>query len=280
MKLTTGMRCSTPFHSCTSRAPRKLVASRPVTKTMTRVKMAPSPGTWTPIQLSVCSATGSSSSDWSSVSKMNFSTQIVMIKGIQMSSPVMKYFFTAPETKRPGSRRAGWLVRVYSVSGASRLLRLGFRLGFRFCFRFGFRFGLGFGLGRLLFRGFLEVRGVPAGAFQLEAGRAEQLLKRRFAAGRALGEGRLGGLLQELFLVATLLAAVFVDRHGQNPWMAIISLILGGKARDQGAVTRPFPRSCRTLRESWRKRPAPARAAASRAGSAPVHRSAGIRPRP
>src|SRR5206468_4841745 len=276
MELTTGMRRSTAFHSCTSRAPRKLVASRPVTKTMTRVKMAPSPGTWTPIQLSVCSATGSSSSDWSSVSKMNFSTQIVMISGIQISSPVMKYFLTAPETKRPGSRRAGWLVAVYSVGGASRLLRLGFRFGLGF----GLCFGLGFGLGRLLLRGFLEVRGVPARAFQLEAGRTEQLLKRRFAAGRALGEGRLGGLLQELFLVATLLAAVFVDRHGQIPVAAIISLILGGKARDQGAVTRPFPRSCRTLRERRRKRPAPARAAAGRAGSAPVHRSAGIRPRP
>src|SRR3989454_1511422 len=281
MELTTGMRCSTSFHSCTSRAPKKLVASRPVTKTMTRVKMAPSPGTWTPIQLSVCSATGSSSSDWSSVSKMNFSTQIVMISGIQMSSPVMKYFFTAPETKRPGSRRAGWLVRVYSVSGASRLLRLGFRFGFRLGLGFGFRLGLGFGLRfGLLFGRFLEVRGVPAGAFQLEAGRAEQLLKRRFAAGRALGKRGFGGLLQKLLLVPTLGTAVFVDRHGQNPWMAIISLILGGKARDQGAVTRPFPRSCRTLRESWRKRPAPARAAASRAGSAPVHRSAGIRPRP
>src|SRR5207247_8859521 len=273
MKLTTGMRCSTPFHSWTSRAPRKLVASRPVTKTMTRVKMAPSPGTWTTIQRSGCSATGSSSSDWSSVSKMNFSTQIVMIKGIKMSSPVMKYFFTAPETKRPGSRRAGWLVAVYSVSGASRLLRLGLRFGLRFGLGLDLRFGL-------LFGRFLEVSGVPAGAFQLEAGRAEQLLKRHLAAGRALGERRLGGRLQELFLVATLLAAVFVDRHGQNPWMAIISLILGGKARDQGAVTRHFPRSCRTLRESWRKRPAPARAAASRAGSAPVHRSAGIRPRP
>src|SRR6266404_2921297 len=217
MKLTTGMRCRTLFHSCTSRAPKKLVASRPVTKTTTRVKMAPSPGMWTPSQLSVCSATGSSSSDWSRVSKMNFSTQIVMISGIQISSPVMKYFLTAPETKRPGSRRAGWLVGVYSVSGAGRLLRLGFGLGFRFCFRFGFRFGLGFGLGRLLFRGFLEVRGVPAGAFQLEAGRAEQLLEGRFAAGRALAERRLRSFLQELFLVATLLAAVFVDRHGQNP---------------------------------------------------------------
>src|SRR6266478_262259 len=171
---------------------------------------------------------------------MNFSTQIVMISGIQISSPVMKYFFTAPETKRPGSRRAGWLVGVYSVSGAGRLLRLGFGLGFRFCFRFGFRFGLGFGLGRLLFRGFLEVRCVPAGAFQLEAGRAEQLLEGRFAAGRALAERRLRSFLQELFLVATLLAAVFVDRHGQNPWTAIISLILGGKAGNQEARYRDF----------------------------------------
>src|SRR3989441_5131525 len=225
MKLTTGMRCSTPFHSCTSRAPRKLVASRPVTKTMTRVKMAPSPGTWTPIQLSVCSATGSSSSDWSSVSKMNFSTQIVMISGIQISSPVMKYFLTAPETKRPGSRRAGWLVGVYSVSGASRLLRLGFRFGFRLGLRFGLGLDLRFGL---LFGRFLEVRGVPAGAFQLEAGRAEQLLKRRFAAGRALGKCGLGGLLQKFLLVPTLRTAVFVDRHGQIPVAAIISLILGG----------------------------------------------------
>src|SRR5216684_20395 len=226
MELTTGMRCSTSFHSCTSRAPKKLVASRPVTKTMTSVKMAPSPGMWKPIQLSVCSPTGSSSSDWSSTSKMNFSTQIVMISGIQISSPVMKYFLTAPETKRPGSRRAGWLAGVYSVSGASRLLRLGFRFGFRFGLGFELRFGLLFGL---LFGRFLEVRGVPAGAFQLEAGRAEQLLKRRFAARRALGKRGLGGLLQELFLVATLLAAVFVDRHGQIPWTAIISLILGEK---------------------------------------------------
>src|SRR6266446_5617154 len=226
MELTTGMRCSTSFHSCTSRAPKKLVASRPVTKTVTRVKMAPSPGMWKPIQLSVCSATGSSSSDWSSTSKMNFSTQIVMISGIQISSPVMKYFLTAPETKRPGSRRAGWLVGVYSVSGASRLLRLGLGFGFRFGLGFGLRFGL-------LFGRFLEVRGVPAGAFQLEAGRAEQLQEGRFAASRALGERRLRGLLQELFLMATLLAAVFVNRHDQNPWMAIISLILGEKTEIQ-----------------------------------------------
>src|SRR5437879_3198686 len=82
-----------------------------------------------------------------------------------------------------GERRAGWLVGVYSVSGAGRLLRLGFGLGFRFGFRVGLGFDLRFGL---LFGRFLEVRGVPAGALQLEARRAEQLLEGRFAAGRAL----------------------------------------------------------------------------------------------
>src|SRR5712692_3601569 len=226
------MRCSTSFQSFTSRAPKKLVASRPVTKTMTTVKMAPRPGMWKPIQLSVCSPTVSSSSDWSSTSKMNFSTQIVMISGIQMSSPVMKYFLTAPETKRPGSRRAGWRVGLYSVGGAGRGLRfsLCFGLCFGLCFSlgFGFRFGLG---GGLFFRRFPEVRGVPAGTFQLEAGRAEQLLKRRFAARRALGEHRLGGLLQELFLVATLPAAVFVDRHGQIPVSSDYIADFGEKSR-------------------------------------------------
>src|SRR5258708_31475783 len=42
---------------------------------------------------------GSSKSDASSASKMTFSTQIVITSGIQMSSPVMKYFFSAPERK-------------------------------------------------------------------------------------------------------------------------------------------------------------------------------------
>src|SRR6267142_552053 len=262
MELTTGMRCSTPFHSCTSRAPKKLVASRPVTKTLARIKIAPSPGMWKPIQLSVCSATGSSSSDWSSVSKMNFSTQIVMISGIQISSPVMKYFLTAPETKRPGSRRAGWLVGVYSVSGAGRLLRLGFRFGFRVGFRVGFRFGLGFDLRfGLLFSRFLEVRGVPAGAFQLEAGRAEQLLKRRFAAGRALGERRLRGLLQELFLVATFLAAIFVDRHGEIPGSDYI-------ADFRTEYRLPCRRTCRraSSRPAWPPPPCPRRPWPRRAG--------------
>src|SRR6476620_5324836 len=59
----------------------------------------------------------------------------------------------------------------------------------------------------------LEVGGVPAATLQLEARRAQKLLEGRLAAYRALGERRLGDPLQELFLVAAGLAAIFVDRH-------------------------------------------------------------------
>src|ERR1700730_12945489 len=41
------------------------------------------------------------------MSTMIFSTQIVMTSGIQMRSPVMRYFFTGPKMKKPGSGRAG-----------------------------------------------------------------------------------------------------------------------------------------------------------------------------
>jgi hypothetical protein len=52
---------------------------------------------------------------------MTFSTQIVMTSGIQMSRPVIRYFFTVPEIKRPGSRRAGQGFRPSSVGGGGRL---------------------------------------------------------------------------------------------------------------------------------------------------------------
>src|SRR5712675_971060 len=41
------------------------------------------------------------------MSTMIFSTQIVMTSGIQMRSPVIRYFFTGPKMKKPGLRRAG-----------------------------------------------------------------------------------------------------------------------------------------------------------------------------
>jgi len=57
----------------------------------------------------------------------------------------MKYFLTAPETKRPGSRRAGWLaVFTQSVVQAAFFGSLSFQLSFRF--RFGLGFDLRFGL--------------------------------------------------------------------------------------------------------------------------------------
>src|SRR4051812_31805380 len=93
-------------------------------------------------------------------------------------------------------------------------------LGLGFGFLLGFGVGLGVRLGLrlvfgLLFRRLralvLEIGGVPAAAFQLEAGGAEELVEGRLAAHRALGERRLAHPLQKLLLVAAGLAAIFVD---------------------------------------------------------------------
>src|SRR5688500_16687613 len=100
---------------------------------------------------------------------------MVMASGIQISRPVMKYFFTVLEMKRPGLRRAGSQSRPGSVGHGRRGRFLGFR--FRFGLRLGVGFGLRFSLGfalrirleiglllrRLLGRG-LEVGRVPAAA--------------------------------------------------------------------------------------------------------------------
>src|SRR6267142_993432 len=93
------MRCSKSCQNSTRCAPTKLVASTPVRKMTSMVRIAPSPGIWTPSQCSVWNDSGTSSSDASSVSKMTFSTHSVMINGIQISSPVIRYFLNAPEMK-------------------------------------------------------------------------------------------------------------------------------------------------------------------------------------
>src|SRR5688572_3847197 len=210
------MRCRMSCQISTSCAPKKLVANRPVSSTTAMVSSTPRPGMCTPSQASVRSSIGSSSSDWSSASKMNFRTQMVMTSGIQISRPVMRYFFNALKTKRPGSRRAGAWSGCPSVGRGRGLgLRFGARVGLRFGLRVGLRLALGFGflLRRLLA---LEIGGVPAAALQLEAGRGELLLEGRLAARRALAEYRVGHLLQEVLLVATSGAAVLIDRHGRD----------------------------------------------------------------
>src|SRR5581483_2237857 len=217
------MRFSTSCQSTTSWAPKKLVANSPVANTMTSVRIAPRPGTCTPSQASGRQCCGTSSIDWSSMSTITFRTQIVITSGIQMSRPVIRYFFTASETERPGSRRAvvgGWPPDSVRGHGRFRLglgLRLGIRLrrvGLRL---FGVRGVLGV-LGVLALRRLralvAEVGRVPAAALQLETGRAQQLLVGSLAAARADRERRLRDLLQVLFLVLALEAAVFVDRHG------------------------------------------------------------------
>ncbi len=65
--------------------------SRPVTKTTATASTTPSPGMSTPSQPLGSSAAGSR---LSMVVTTRLMTQIVIPKGIQISSPVMKYFFT------------------------------------------------------------------------------------------------------------------------------------------------------------------------------------------
>src|SRR5688572_5607723 len=105
-----------------------------------------------PSQFSVCACAGSSSSDWSRTSTTSFSTQMVMTSGIQISRPVMKYFFMVPETKRPGARRAASQSRRESVGHrrSGGFLGLGLRLALRV--GLGLGLGVGFQVGLLLRR--------------------------------------------------------------------------------------------------------------------------------
>src|SRR5262249_22062163 len=73
------------------------------------------------------------------------------------------------------------------------------------------------------FRRALEVSRIPAGAFQLKAGRRNLLLILLLAARGAFGERLFAHLLQMLFLVPAGRALVFVNRH-----VRIISLIQNG----------------------------------------------------
>jgi hypothetical protein len=70
-----------------------LVVEQAVAHTITSVITTPMPGTCTPSQFSVRNSGGSSSSVWSSASTMSLSTHSVMTSGIQISRPVMMYFF-------------------------------------------------------------------------------------------------------------------------------------------------------------------------------------------
>src|ERR1700716_1323631 len=53
------------------------------------------------------------------MSTMIFSTQIGMTSGIQMRRPVMRYFFTGPKMKKPGSRRAGRVAWKYQAAASA-----------------------------------------------------------------------------------------------------------------------------------------------------------------
>src|SRR5258707_9968616 len=94
---------------------------------------------------------------------------------------------------------------------------LGFGFRFRLGVRLGFRLRLGglgifLGVGGLLATAF-EIGGVPAGAFQLEARRAQLLAVFGLAAHRT-DRQHVRHLLQVLIVMAAGVATVFVNRHG------------------------------------------------------------------
>lgn len=60
----------------------------------------------------------------------------------------------------------------------------------------------------------LEIRGVPAGTFQLEPGGSQHFLECLLAAAGADGKPGVADLLQELLLESTIAATIFINWHG------------------------------------------------------------------
>src|SRR5438128_10961025 len=142
-----------------------------------------------------------------------------MISGIQMRSPVMRYFFRAPDRKYFFTARNEKARTQAGPLGSMRRSDGGLGFGFGFGLRVGLRFGLAIRLRvGLRIGGFfcpaLEIGRVPTRTLQLKARRAQLLAVVGLAARRANRERRVRHLLQVLVLVAADRAAVFVDRQG------------------------------------------------------------------
>jgi L-aminopeptidase/D-esterase-like protein len=110
------------------------------------------PGTWKPSRASGRTVAGTSRRIWSRVLTIQASTTKVMTSGIQISSPVTKYFFIQRFRGASGS-----VARATAAAGSGGAFALG-------------RLGLGAGAAAAL-----EVGGVPAAALELEAGGRELL---------------------------------------------------------------------------------------------------------
>src|SRR5258706_7038922 len=91
----------------TMRCPRIFDASTPVISTTRTVSSAPSPGIWYPSSACGWYCGGSSCSDWSMGLTISSSTQRVIASGIQMRSPVMRYFFIGRRALPGGVPRYG-----------------------------------------------------------------------------------------------------------------------------------------------------------------------------
>src|ERR1017187_3721416 len=177
------MRASTPSQKRTSFWPTILVVTSPVRKTTSRVISAPMPGIYMPNRCSGRIASGSNSSDWSMVRTIRDSTQAVIARGTQISSPVMKYRFNR--------RRSIAGTGTRSALAGGRVVALDRWLGST-----------------------LEVRGVPAAALELNTGGGQLLDKGFGLASRADGQRSVCQFLHDVLLETAATASVSVGGHG------------------------------------------------------------------
>src|SRR5690606_15006853 len=201
MALKIGMRRNTLSQISTTLLPMKLRVASPIRKMISNVRMVPSPGMRKPNSTSGCQRAGNSSSDWSMVLMMRFKTHSVIARGSRISRPVMKYL-------RMACSVGNWSGGVCSRCRRRGRGRCGGRRRIILCGRFVICW---------LAAGILEVRGVPAGALELEAGRRHLLAKTGLAARGAIGQHRVGHPLQHVLGEIAFNTAVGIDRHRTLP---------------------------------------------------------------
>ena len=229
------MRCRISCQKFTSRAPIRLVVSRPVTNTITSVITTPMPGHVQPEP--VLGAELRRQQQQRLVERIDDELQHPQRDDERDpdQQPGDEIFFHVLETKKPGRApgRYAWPFEVNSWCWQASSSPPWFQSSFPFSIRFSIRSSiqifdsvfasallsvLASGL-RLRLRRFrflaaaLEVGRVPARALQLETGRRQLLLVLLLAAGRALGERRLAQLLAGGPPGGRRPNTVFVDRH-------------------------------------------------------------------
>ena len=152
---------------------------------------------------------------WSSASTISFSTQIVMTSGIQISRPVMRYFFMCWKQKSPAQLPgpcAGPLMVnswCWPASSSPAWLRSSLRSWFRTSprsslpvFVSAFASGLASAFASAFLPLLLKSVAYQPTPFNWKPAAVSCFAIFLLAAGRALGQRRLAQLLQVVFLVA------------------------------------------------------------------------------